>query len=131
MRYVAAMRVAHVLNVLAIGMALAGCSQGSRAPAEAVPAARVAQLAVGEAQRVTLQTPCGIPPLLVDGVPYETGSYPAPGGNPKGWGATREGTLRRVTEDSYTFRPDEGTIRIQFIKQSVATEIPLPTCNQS
>lgn len=76
--------------------------------------ARVTGLAVGQSTPITLATPCGIPPLLVDDVPYLATSYAAPGTNPPGWGDAQQGRLRRTTDDSVIFLTNDSTVRIQF-----------------
>lgn len=78
--------------------------------------APVTGLDVGQTTPVTLATPCGVPPLLVNGMPYLATSYAAPGTNPPGWGTTQQGRLRRTTDNSLIFVADEGTVRIQFLK---------------
>ena len=61
---------------------------GSPAGDGLLASARVTGLAVGQSTPITLATPCGVPPLLVDDVPYLATSYAAPGTNPSlsAWG---------------------------------------------
>jgi hypothetical protein len=87
---------------------------GSPPVAGLLASARVNGLAVGDSITVTLATPCGVPPLLVDGVPYLATGYAAPGTSPPGWGSSQQGRLRRTADDSVIFVADDSTERLQF-----------------
>lgn len=87
---------------------------GSPANEDPLVAGRVNGLAIGDSVMVVLAAPCGVPPLLVDGVPYLPTGWSAPGTSPPGWGATQQGRLRRITDDSLIFVASDNTVRLQF-----------------
>ena len=107
-------RTKQSLLVAVLVVAMAGCSGGASSSGEDSASLRRDALAVGQAETVTLSLTCGIGPVVVGGQVFRTDTYPPPSELPEGWGNEKVGVLRRSSETTVRFLPEDSTIRIQF-----------------